>query len=305
MLYYKLVIFSMGVLLLKALIQAIDRFCLKHRRFGLKNLMLYIVIGYAAVFLLTVMDTTDTLASLIYFDPALILRGQVWRLVTWVFFPIYGDLSISSLFFTAIMLYFYYFIGSTLEREWGTPKFTVYYLFGILMHVILGFVVRFLFKQFVPINSVYLNLSMFFAFAIFYPDQRVLLFFFIPIKIKWLALVNAAFFLITIISGIINGTYASVVGPVAAILNILVFCLDDLLRYLRPYKARTSGQAINFRRVARQQKRKEAAAPYRHKCSVCGKTDTEYPDLEFRYCSKCNGYHCFCIDHINNHVHFK
>ena len=285
---------------MKALIRAIDRFSIKHRRFGLRNLMLYFIIAYGAVYLLSMMDTTYTVQNFIVFNPALILRGQIWRLITWVFYP-----STSNIIFTAIMLYFYYFIGSTLEREWGTPKFNIYYLFGILMHVVFAFVVWLIAGQVVFIDSSFLNLSMFFAFAVFYPDQRVLLFFFIPIKIKWLALVDAAFFLITIVSSILNHQYFYIIVPIAAVMNFLVFCLDDLMRYLRPYKTRTSAQTINFKRAAKQKMREESAQPYRHKCSVCGKTDADYPNLEFRYCSKCNGYHCFCIEHINNHVHFK
>ncbi len=285
---------------MKALMRVIDRFCLKHRRFGIANLMLYIVIGSAVVYLFSMMDGSHTVIRAVNFDPTLILKGQIWRLVTWVFYP-----TADNVLFAAIMLYFYYFIGSTLEREWGTAKFTVYYLFGMLMHIVFAFVVWGIFGQRVWIDASYLNLSMFFAFAVFYPDQRVMLFFFIPIKIKWLALVDAAFFVITIISSILGANVAYIVVPIAAIMNFFVFCLDDLVRYLRPYKARTSGQAINFRRAAKKHKREEAAKPYRHKCSVCGRTDTEYPELEFRYCSKCNGYHAYCIDHINNHVHFK
>ncbi len=285
---------------MKALMRVIDRFCLKHKRFGITNLMLYIVIGSAVVYLFSMMDGSRTVVNAVIFDPALILKGQIWRLVSWIFYP-----TANHIFFAAIMLYFYYFIGSTLEREWGTAKFTVYYLFGMLMHIVFAFIVWGIFGQSVFIDASYLNLSMFFAFAVFYPDQRVMLFFFIPIKIKWLALVDAAFFVITIISSILDANVAYIVVPIAAIMNFFVFCLDDLVRYLRPYKARTSGQAINFRRAAKKHKREEAAKPYRHKCSVCGRTDTEYPELEFRYCSKCNGYHAYCIDHINNHVHFK
>jgi hypothetical protein len=78
-----------------------------------------------------------------------------------------------------------------------------------------------------------------------------------------------------------------------------------LLSYLRPLKVRTSPQTINFKKAAKKARRDLAGMPYRHKCAVCGRTDIEYPDLEFRYCSRCNGYHCFCIDHINNHIHFS
>ena len=40
-------------------------------------------------------------------------------------------------------------------------------------------------------------------------------------------------------------------------------------------------------------------------CTICGKTDTSHPDLEFRYCSRCQGYHCYCQEHISNHTHIQ
>jgi membrane associated rhomboid family serine protease len=281
--------------------RVIDKFSLTHRRFGIQKLMLYIVIGTGAVFLIDAMDTTHTFLGLIYFDPALIiLKGQVWRLITWLFYP-----TDRNIIFLALMLYFYYFIGTTLEREWGTPKFTIYYIIGVLLNIIYGFAVWLIADAPVFLTSSFLNLSMFFAFAVFYPDQRVLLFFVIPIKIKWLALFDAVYFLYIIISALVAGSYFFALLPIVAVLNFFLFCGDDLMHFLRPYQTRNSKQAINFRKVAKQKKHEDAAHPYRHKCAVCGKTDAEYPNLEFRYCSRCNGYHCFCSEHINNHVHFQ
>ena len=120
-----------------------------------------------------------------------------------------------------------------------------------------------------------------------------------------MGLVNAAFFLISIVQGLIAQQIAVALLPVVAILNYFLMCGEELLAHIRPLKARTSPQVVNFKKASKQVKKDMAEKNYRHKCAVCGKTDTEYPDLEFRYCSKCNGYHCFCIDHINNHIHFE
>lgn len=295
-----------GGIALRALIRAIDKFSMTHRRFGIQKLMLYIVIGYAAVSLIASLDTTQTFLGYITFSPPDILKGQVWRLISWVFYPgVGGSMRPSSIVLTAIMLYFYYFIGTTLEREWGTPKFNIYYILGVLLNIMFGFIVWLITRTTVFLNPGFLNLSMFFAFAVFYPDQRVLLFFFIPIKIKWLALFDAGYFLISIIMSLAAGRYFYAMLPIVAVLNFFLFCGDDLMTYLRPYRARHTKQAINFRKAAKQMRHEEASRPYRHKCAVCGKTDAEYPNLEFRYCSRCSGYHCFCSDHINNHVHFQ
>ena len=276
--------------------------------------MLYLVIVSAAVYILDQMDTTKTLISFLAFSPGRILRGEVWRLVTWIFCPLNNQLI-----FAALMLYFYYFIGSTLEREWGTTKFTVYYILGIILNVVYGFIVYlladgatrlvldnyFLFYGSNWLVPNYLNLSMFFAFAVLFPDQVIRLFFFIPVKIKWLALANAALFAFSIISGLVGGEVILALLPVIALCNFIVMCGYDLARYTKPFRSRRSAGTINFKAAAKQAKREQESRQYRHKCSVCGKTDNDSPELEFRYCSRCNGYHCFCIDHINNHVHFR
>ena len=275
--------------------------------------MLYIVIVSAAVFIIDQMDRTSTLLTLLAFHPGYILRGEVWRLVTWVFLPLNNNL-----FFTAIMLYFYYFIGSTLEHEWGTAKFTIYYLFGTLLNIIYGFALWFILGHnitgdlfntywltFVWLAPNFINLSMFFAFAALFPDFVMRLFFIIPIKIKWMALINAAFFIYSILRDAFTGNIAAAFMPIIALLNFIIICGDDLMGYIRPYKMRASPQAINYKRAARQARREQKENNYRHKCAVCGKTDVDNPQLEFRYCSRCNGYQCFCIDHINNHVHFR
>ena len=298
---------------MRALSKAIERFCAKHRRFGIPRLMMYIVFMSAVVYIISFMDRTNTFLQLLAFHPGLIIRGEIWRLVTWIFLPLNNNI-----FFTAIMLYFYYFIGGTLEREWGTPKFTVYYLFGILLNIIYGFlawlavrsssnavIVDLLWLNTVWLAPNYLNLSMFFAFAALFPDHRILLFFFIPVKMKWMALVNAGFFAYSILSDVINGNIITAFLPVIALMNFIIICGGDVLDYVRRQRPRTSPQAIKFRKAAKDAQREQDIRHYRHKCAVCGKTDSENPGLEFRYCSRCNGYHCYCIDHINNHMHFQ
>ena len=264
--------------------------------------MLYIVLISAVMFIIS---GSGEIYDILAFRPDAIAQGQVWRLISWVFFPV----STNIIFF-AIGLYFYYFIGSTLEREWGTAKFTIYYFFGIILNVIYGFALRYAlnvpvgFFNMTLLTPTYLNLSMLFAFATLFPDFTIRLFLIIPIKIKWLAMINAGFYLYEIIRQLIAGQIFLAFLPLVAILNYILICGDDLLSYIKPLKMRTSPQVVNFKKAARQVKRDLAEKPYRHKCAVCGKTDTEYPDLEFRYCSRCEGYHCFCIDHINNHIHF-
>ena len=279
---------------MRKLNKKIDMFCYKHPRFGIPNLMLYIVVISLAVWLLSIMDESRTLLNYFSFSPELILRGQVWRLITFIFIP--QDLSMWALLF----FYFYYWIGSTLEREWGTVRFNIFIFSGILLTVIYGFVIYLITKQSVSIGTYYIYLSMFFSFATLFPDTQVLFMFIIPVKIKWLAYVDVAFFLYAMLMY----PFPFNLLPLIAILNYLVFFGADLISSISGGSARYRKTTVNFNREKQKIKYEQRQKNYSHKCSVCGRTDTDFPNLEFRYCSRCAGYHCFCEEHINNHVHF-
>ena len=288
---------------MKKLMNAVDRFCYRHPRFGIPNLMLYIVIANAIVWVFSLMDTTNTLSGLLMFSPYHILHGQVWRLVTFALMPH------TTGFLALIAFYFYYFIGSTIERQWGSGKFTIYVLSGVVLTVIYGFVLYFangggeLVSAYIGsfVSAYYIYLSMFFTFATLYPDMQVLLFFIIPVKMKWLGILDAALFLYDVIR---IQPFAFKFLPVVAVLNYLIFCGDWLFAYFRPASRRQRRNTVNFRNEVRRMQYEQKTKPYNRRCEVCGRTDTDHPELEFRYCSRCAGYHCFCIDHINNHRHF-
>ena len=284
---------------MRGFMKRVDLFCYKHPRFGINNLMLYIVFGTLAVWLLGAMDRTNLLESYLAFDAAAVLHGQVWRIVTFVLIPESGGIWL------LLFLYFYYFIGSTLEREWGSGRFTIYYLMGMLLTVVYGFATYFVTGRSYLMTANYINLSMFFAFATLFPDNRVLLFYFIPIKIKWLAIVDALYFVYAIFEGLGRGQGMMSFLPLVAILNYFLFCGDTLFRSVAPRSREQRQSTINFKRAARKINYEQKTRGYTRKCAVCGRTDTDYPDLEFRYCSRCKGVHCFCQDHINNHVHFS
>ena len=283
---------------MRGFMKRVDLFCYKHPRFGINNLMLYIVFGTLAVWLLGAMDRTNLLESYLAFDAAAVLHGQVWRIVTFVLIPESGGIWL------LLFLYFYYFIGSTLEREWGSGRFTIYYLMGMLLTVVYGFATYFVTGRSYLMTANYINLSMFFAFATLFPDNRVLLFYFIPIKIKWLAIVDALYFVYAIFEGLGRGQGMMSFLPLVAILNYFLFCGDTLFRSVAPRSREQRQSTINFKRAARKINYEQKTRGYTRKCAVCGRTDTDYPELEFRYCSRCQGVHCFCQDHINNHVHF-
>lgn len=272
----------------------IEMFCYKHPRFGISNLMLYVVIGNVIIWLFSMMDTTNLLAASLQFSPPLIMKGQIWRLITFAFIPTSGGIL------ALIMFYFYYFIGNTLEKYWGKAKFTLFFFSGILFTVIYGHVIYFITGADIRISASYIYLSMFFSFATLFPETQVLLFFIIPMKIKWLAYIDAAFFLYEII--VTPFPYNLI--PVVAVLNYLLFCGGWLFQFLGKKRGYNNPKVINYKKAAKQVNRNRNNAPYSRKCEVCGITDVDDPDMEFRYCSRCIGYHCYCSRHINDHIHF-
>lgn len=267
----------------------VDRFCNNHRNFGIPNLMKYIAI--ANLVFLVMGFINPVFMNYMLFSPYHILHGQVWRLISFMFYPP------GSGILALVAIYFYYWIGKTLEAYWGAGKFTFYIISGYLFTVVYAFLIYFIFGISIVLTAEYIYLAMFFAFATLFPDMQVLLFFVIPVKMKYLAWIDLAFFAYSVITG----PFPVNLLPVVALANYALFFGGELIRKER---RKYNPTVINFKREAQKIRREQAAALYNHKCAVCGRNDTDYPTLDFRYCSRCAGYHCFCEDHINSHIHF-
>ena len=284
---------------MKNLRRNFERFCYVNRSKGIPNLMLYIVLGNAAVYLISTIAGNYTLYYLLRFNRAAILQGQVWRLIT---YPL--TLMNSNILFMLISLLCYYSLGTAMERQWGTLKFNLFYFSGVLLMDIYGMIFG------CNADVYYLNMSLFLGYATLYPQAGFLLFFIIPIK----AWVFALFDLVIIFIGLFQAPFTAYnIFPLVALGNYFLFFGKDVLNViplswqnkLRKlfHKAPKQPKIIQFH-VTQQPKHQDAPA-YTHKCTVCGRTDVSNPELEFRYCSKCNGYYCYCQDHINNHSHIQ
>ncbi len=264
-----------------------DRFCYKYNRYSIKNLMLYITAGNLAVFLLSFLFVeTGSITSLLSFDADAILRGEVWRLLTFIFIP-----PSSSPLFILLVLYVYYLIGNSLEQEWGSLKFNIYYLTGMLGTMAIGFIFRF------SVTTEYLNLSLFLALATLFPNYTFMLFFVIPVKAKYLAFLNALFLLATVVFS----SFPYNLLPIVAVANYILYFFGAYIRILKNRKNHYR-RSREFRSTVRET---TARVDYFNKCVICGRTDTEYPELEFRYCDQCNGHYCYCMEHLHNHEHKK
>ena len=152
----------------------LDRLERRMGRHYIPNLMKWLCLGMLGVFILEYLPLQKSAWHLLYFDRDLILRGEVWRLITFIFLPP-GDSPLWILF----SLYFYYFLGTSLENHWGSARFNIYYAIGVLGNILSGFLTG------VATNA-YLNTSLLLSFAVLYPDMEFNLFFFLPVKVRWI-----------------------------------------------------------------------------------------------------------------------
>lgn len=254
----------------------------RFKRQGINNLMLYITVANGVVFLLSYLDREGLFLSKLILVPSLVLQGEVWRLITFLFIP-----PTTSPMWVIFTLYFYYMVGSSLENEWGSFKFTLYYIIGALGTIVAAFLVGGI------STGMYLNLSLIFAFAYLFPNFQLLLFFFIPVKIKYLAIFYAISLVVTFWSSPVTGLI-TVGGSVVNF--ILFFGKDIILRMITGRKSYISRR--NF----------EAKIPKDviiHRCSICGRTERDDKTLEFRYCAECDGDYEYCMEHLSTHEHVK
>ena len=267
-------------------------------RFGIPHLTSYIIGCYVVGYVIAMLQSN--LLSYLTLEPAWILRGQIWRLVTWVLIPP-ESLSI----FTIIMLLFYYSLGNTLEQTWGSFRYTLYIFSGLVFTIIGAFVVYFIMGGNVTgignfFSTYYISMSIFLTFAAAYPDMPVMLYFVIPIKVKWMAFVYAAMILYNIFNYVRMGMWPMAVPIVASLLNFVIFFFST--RNMNRYRSGEVRRRQNFKKAVNPSK---VTSITKHKCAVCGRTERDGENLEFRFCSKCNGNYEYCQDHLYTHEHVK
>lgn len=272
-------------------------------KYAIPNLMIYLIAAYCIGFVIYTVNPNFML--MLTLSPYHILHGQVWRLITWILMP--TDTRVFSLLIMALL---YYQLGSALERSWGTFRFNVYIFGGMLFTVIGAFILYGIYAaagtgsletisliSSLTFTTNYINLTIFLAFAVMYPEMQILLFFIIPVKMKWMAVVYAVLIAINLILTSWGGRIAIIMS----ILNFLIFFLST-----RNYR-RVSPKEIHRKQVFKAQMRepRRCSMVTKHKCAVCGRTELDDPNLEFRFCSKCDGNYEYCQDHLFTHQHIK
>ena len=292
----------------------------KFGKYAIKNLSLILIMCYACGYLMKWIN--PGFFTYLYLNPYEIIHHfQIWRLVTWLIVP-----PDSFDFWTLLMLYFYYSIGTSLERTWGTYRYNVYIFSGILFTAAGAFILygvsSLLGAQSLGLwmtvdgyityptmfSTYYVNMSIFLAYAATFPDYEVLLFFILPIKVKFLGIIYGAMLVYQFIVG--YGTSSALfyynLGIrfviTASLLNFVVFFFTSRKKVRRGPIKMIRQQAV--KQQARHEMKKSSGIT-RHKCAVCGRTDETNPELEFRFCSKCNGNYEYCQDHLFTHTHVQ
>jgi hypothetical protein len=259
-------------------------------RFAVPNLTVLLIAGQVLVFGLTFFAPQGNPADggpapdpgfLEKLDlvPDQVLAGEVWRIVTFLFVP-----PITNPIFAFFFWYLFYLMGTALELSWGTFRYNVYLLVGYAATVAVSFL-----TPEMPSTNGFLQASVFLAFAHLYPDFLISLFFLLPIKVKWLALVTWIGYLYTFAVG----DWSIRLVILASVCNFLLFFGREILWRMKSGHRRMTFQAA---RVAGPKKRV-------HRCEVCGISSETEPTLDFRYCSKCAGARCYCPEHIRRHEH--
>lgn len=353
-------------------------------KYAIKNLIYYILGGYLVGYILYFTNSRFGIYNYIVLEPALVMKGQVWRLFTW-FLTIPQGISVFIIF----MFLLYYFIGRGLEQTLGAFKYNVYIFSGWFFMTLGAMVIYWITGYSMNVSTYYINLASFLAFAVLFPNTRIYFFGVLPIRIKWLAIFDIIYLGVQIISGIISlfalpspevqtiisqfgieaGAAKSLIiteifSIIISLLNFLIFFLAtrnyrrispqeihrraDYQKKMKqgmaqnqqwqnqrntgqnqgwPNQGQNAGQNQGWRNQGQnagqnqgwrnqqahgwQNRQGQTSGPYVangvivHKCSVCGRTNLTNPDLTFRYCSKCEGNHEYCQEHLFTHVHVK
>lgn len=285
-------------------------------KFSIPNLIRYIIIILMVGFFINVVDN-QIYSTYLALDFNKIKSGEIWRIFSFLF---YTDTStgILDVLFFIFSLVFYNYIGNSLEMIWGKFWFNVYILFGIIFNILGSLIVYSFTGLNVSIGLNYVLQSMFLAYAFLFQETKINFYFIFPIKIKWLGIFYGALLILSTVAHFIEGSKTSISLGVLIIVSMLNLIILILLTKNRQTEINRTFNRLfdNFMKLQKQiietetqesvnTKIKEKEKKYIHKCCICGRTELDNPELEFRYCSKCDGEYEYCSDHIFNHEHKK
>ena len=289
------------------LIQKLER---KIGKYAIVNLTKYIIILYIAGFVLQLAPASVNTSDFLALNPYLIMKGQIWRIFTWILIPPQKlDILI------VITLLFYYFVGNMMERTVGSFRYNLFIFTGLILMIVAAFATFFVYNNVMGLpeeqlssymaimsysfSTYYVQMMVFLSFAICYPDMQILFMMFIPLKVKWLGIAYGVILLYNCFMAVKSNNYFLFFAILSQAINLLLFYLS--LGRLDRFKPHEVKRRTEFKRNVQMRPK----GITRHKCAICGRTEEDDPNLEFRFCSKCNGNYEYCQDHLFNHEHKK
>ena len=296
----------------------LNNFERKFGKYAIPNLIKYIL-GLYVIGTLLELIVPGFYGSYLALDFDMVAKGQIWRLLTFIMAPYAigsGSGMFLSFFFLIIEVSLYYMIGNALEQAWGSFRFNLYIISGIVFNIIAALIIYISYKNLLGVSIPYASISaggiqyigldyifqsMFLAFAFLFPDVQVLFMMVIPLKVKWLGYLYGVILAFNIITNFAGGAYVLGTAMLVSMANFLLFALWS-------WKSRRPTMAqVKRRRQFHKQVRTAStkAGEPRHRCAICGRTELDNPNLEFRYCSKCDGNYEYCSDHLFTHEHVK
>lgn len=276
----------------------------KFGRYAIPDLINYFILFYVASTIISLF-MPGIYYHFLALDFEKIMHGQIWRLITFILAPenlwTRGDSLETGLniFFFVITVHLYYLFGHSLENIWGSFRFNLYFIGGIILTVLAELVLFITTGQSVYYGGMnYIYQSMFFAFCVLFPEEQFLIYFVFPVKARVLAIIDAILLAVMFLRYLAGGAYGRALALVIAMLNFLIFFYSykGLDRY-------SPGQVKRRREFKRQTMRPQGAA--KHQCAVCGRNEVTNPELSFRFCSKCNGNYEYCEEHLFTHQHIR
>jgi hypothetical protein len=272
------------------------------RRFGkysIQGLMKYIIAIEIAGAVIGIINP-DIYYYYLSLDFGAIAHGQIWRLVTFLLYPGLTGVNPFNILIFGLMAWVYYSIGTSLENIWGAFRFNLYYLSGIVLSVLAALIIYLTFGVVWPVGFTYINQALFLAFAFLFPNTTFLLFYIIPVKAKWLGIFYAAVTALDVFELLTSHTKNGFVLAAAIIISMLNFIIFFIFSH---NNGKPSYKTYKRRAEFRKEASPKVQPIYRHRCAICGRTERDGADLEFRYCSKCDGNYEYCSDHIFTHEH--
>lgn len=258
----------------------IDRLDRKFGRYAVTNITIYLIAAQTLLYVLIMMGKVDP--GQLWFSADRLYQGEWWRLATFLFNP-----PSWNPLFAFFAWYLFYLMGSALEEMWGAFRYNLFLLIGYCLMIVAAFV-----TPAYPLSNAFIAGSVFLAFAHLFPDFQLMLFFVLPVRVKWLALftwLGYGYLLLV-------GDWSTRMMVLSSVGNFLLFFARDIRLTIRHGRRQVAKRAAGV--VSRNDQ------PY-HSCSVCGISDKTHPNMDFRYCPECNGQYCYCTEHIFNHEHVK